>query len=314
MKRRLLILVVFAVLLAAETLWLLPRSSAAQAPTPPRPDRPQRAGLAPEQYAPITDPRAPTRPVVAPAAPLPEAAPGEYTPGDYSPDAAAPQRIPPSVLGDSGDESEAASVSADGRYIAFYSWADNLVVDDLDGFPDVFVYDRQTGLTELVSQASDGSRPWGYFYEPSISDDGRYVAFYGYSDELVPNDTNNAYDVYVHDRQTGATTRVSVKSNGAEGNNNSFAPAISATGQYVVFVSYATNLVSGDTNDVSDVFLHNRTTGATTRVSLKAANTQANDYSWQPSVSADGRFQQRLSSETGDVREPVWSPSPPAQR
>lgn len=290
MKRRLLILVVFAVLLAVEALWLLPHSSAAQTPAPPQPGQPQQAAPAPEQYAPITDPRAPARPVVAPEAPLPEAAPVEYAPDDYSPDAAAPQRIPPGVLGDSGDQSYDASVSADGRYVAFYSRADNLVADDLDGTPDVFVYDRQTGQTELVSQASDGSRPWGSFYEPSISDDGRYVAFYGYSDELVPNDTNNASDVYVHDRQTGATTRVSVKSNGAEGNNSSFAPTISATGQYVVFVSYATNLVSGDTNDATDIFLHNRTTGVTTRVSLKAANTQANEYSWDPSVSADGRY------------------------
>lgn len=285
MKRRSLTVLLFAALLLAQALWLLPHSSAAQAPALPRPGQPQPAGPAPEQYAPITDLRVPARPVVAPAAPLPEAAPG-----DYAPDAAAPQRIPPSVLGDSGDPVYAASVSADGRYVAFYSYADNLVADDMDGYPDVFVYDRQTGQTELVSQASDGSRPWGYFYEPSISDDGRYVAFYGYGDGLVPNDTNNADDVYVHDRQTGATTRVSVKSNGAEANNASYAPAISATGQYVVFVSYATNLVSGDTNGMGDIFLHNRTTGVTTRVSLKAANTQVNDSSWSPTVSADGRY------------------------
>ena len=290
MKRRSLTVLLFAALLLAQALWLLPHSSAAQAPAPPRPGQPHQAVPATEQYAPITDPRAPARPTVAPAAPLPEGAPAEYAPGDYAPDAAAPQRIPPSVLGDSSDPSYAASVSADGRFVAFESYADNLVANDVDGAPDVFVYDRQTGQTELVSQPSDGSRPWGYFYNPSISDDGRYVAFYGYSDGLVPGDTNNAYDVYVHDRQTGATTRVSVKSNGAEGNNNSYSPAISATGQYVVFVSYATNLVSGDTNDMPDVFLHNRTTGATTRVSLKAANTQANDESWGPSVSADGRY------------------------
>ena len=194
------------------------------------------------------------------------------------------------MLADSGDGSYEPSVSADGRYTAFQSNADNLVANDMDGYPDIFVYDRQTGQTELVSQASDGSRPWGYFYTPSISDDGRYVAFEGYSSDLVPNDTNDATDVYVHDRQTGVTTRVSVKSNGAEGNNSSFSPDISANGQFVVFVSYASNLVAGDTNNALDVFIHNRTAGTTTRVSLKAASTQTNDNSWSPTVSADGRY------------------------
>ena len=289
MTRRLLILVVFAVLLAAEALWLLPNLQAAQSPARPASPPPQPATPV-EQHLPITDPRAHPRPAAAqPAAPDP--VPAEwYAAQPAALDAATPQRIPPGVLADSGDESYEPSVSADGRYTAFQSNADNLVANDMDGYPDIFVYDRQTGQTELVSQASDGSRPWGYFYTPSISDDGRYVAFEGYSSDLVPNDTNDATDVYVHDRQTGVTTRVSDKSNGAEGNNSSFSPDISANGQFVVFVSYASNLVAGDTNNALDVFIHNRTAGTTTRVSLKAASTQTNDNSWSPTVSADGRY------------------------
>lgn len=289
MKRRLLILVVFAVLLAVEALWLLPHSSAAQTPAPPRPGQPQQAAPVPEQYAPITDPQAHSRPAAAhPSAPDP--IPAEwYAAQPAAPDAAV-QRIPPSVLADSGDESYEPSVSADGRYTAFHSYADNLVANDLDGMPDVFVYDRQTGQTELVSVDANGVNVYGYFYAPSISDDGRYVAFYGYSTDLVPGTTDWLSHVYVRDRQTGAVSLVSVKSNGAQGNNNSYYPAVSANGQFVVFASYASNLVTGDTNNTADIFLCNRSTGVTSRVSLKAANTQANDSSWSPTVSADGRY------------------------
>ncbi|MBK7218537.1 MAG: PD40 domain-containing protein [Candidatus Promineofilum sp.] len=159
----------------------------------------------------------------------------------------------------------------------------------MDGLPDVFVYDRQTGQTEMVSVDNYGNNAFGYFYDPSISDDGRYVAFQGWAYYLTTNDTTGAGDIYVHDRQTGLNTRVSVKSNGAHANSDSYNPYLSADGVNVVFESNASNLVTGDTNNTSDVFLHNRNTGVTSRVSVRATNTQVNNYSYSPSISADGQ-------------------------
>ena len=121
-----------------------------------------------------------------------------------------------------GTQSNGASVptaiSADGRYVAFTSAASTLVAADTNGVEDVFVHDRQTGLTTRVSVASDGSQANGSNWSPALSADGRYVAFYSLASNLIQGDTNGAGDVYVHDRQTGETTRVSVSSNGGEGN------------------------------------------------------------------------------------------------
>ena len=289
MKRRLLILVVFAVLLAAEALWLLPDLRAAQSPERPAAPPDTAAQPTPPEPAPPADPMAAMRR-------LPErpAQPAEAPAGWYAPQAADSgdiERLPPSVLGEAADYSYSPSVSADGRYTAFYSNAGNLVPGDMDGLPDIFVYDRQTGQTEMVSVNNYGYNEYGYFYDPSISDDGRYVAFYGWSYYLTDDYADEwRGDVYVHDRQTGLNTRVSVKSNGAHANGGSYNPELSADGVNVVFESNASNLVTGDTNNASDIFLHNRNTGVTSRVSVKATNTQANDMSFDPSISADGRY------------------------
>ena len=108
------------------------------------------------------------------------------------------------------DYSYGPSVSADGRYTAFTSYAGNLALGDMDALPDVFVYDRQTGQTEMISIDNYGNNVFGYFFDPSISDDGRYVAFHGWAYYLV-DDYNGDWrsDIYVHDRQTGVNTRVS---------------------------------------------------------------------------------------------------------
>ena len=114
--------------------------------------------------------------------------------------------------------------------------------------------------TERVSVASDGSQANERSYWPAITTDGRYVAFTSRASNLVPEDTNNADDVFVHDRQTGITHRVSVDSSGNQGNSSSglWGPAISGDGRYVAFGSSATNLVSDDTNGYEDVFVHDR--------------------------------------------------------
>ncbi len=90
---------------------------------------------------------------------------------------------------------------------------------------------------------------------PSISADGRFVAFSSFATNLVPGDTNEGYDAFVHDRETGETRRVSVSSSGVEGNRPSHLGAISADGRFVAFDSRATSLISGDTNRRSDIFV-----------------------------------------------------------
>ncbi|PKN65255.1 MAG: hypothetical protein CVU57_11495, partial [Deltaproteobacteria bacterium HGW-Deltaproteobacteria-15] len=182
------------------------------------------------------------------------------------------------------------SISADGRYVAFQSTASNLVSGDTNGKYDIFVHDRQTGATTRVSVSSNGSEGNSNSYSPSISSDGSYVAFDSNASNLVPGDTNENYDIFVHERQTGATSRVSVGSDGSEGNGRSSNPSISADGRYVAFNSDAGNLVPVDTNGDYDVFVHDRQTGATSRVSVSSDGSEGNSYSLFPVISADGRY------------------------
>ena len=180
------------------------------------------------------------------------------------------------------------SISADGRYVAFESRASNLVSGDGNAHSDVFVRDQETGQTVRVSVASGGTEANGPSYDPSISGDGRYVAFWSFATTLVPGDGNGWADVFVRDRQTGQTSLVSVSSDGTQGNNQSYGPFISADGRYVAFWSPASNLVSGDTNGKYDVFLRDRQTGETTMASVASDGTQGNSDSQYPSLSADG--------------------------
>src|SRR5262249_11437148 len=146
--------------------------------------------------------------------------------------------------------------------------ATNLVPGGTNGFEQVFVRDLQGGTTELVSVDSSGGQANSESHHPSISADGRYVAFYSYAWNLVPPDNNGAFDVFVRDRQSGTTTRVSVDSSGAQANGHSVNPSISADGRYVAFESRASNLVAGDTNLTDDIFVHDLQSGMTTRVSV----------------------------------------------
>jgi Tol biopolymer transport system component len=185
-----------------------------------------------------------------------------------------------------------AAISADGRYVAFESFASNLVAEDTNGSSDIFVHDRQTGLTERVSVDSADNQASGNSYSPAISADGRYVAFESWAGNLVVGDTNGVVDVFVHDRQTGATQLVSVDTAGIQGNGTSYEPAISADGRYIAFWSRASNLVPQDTNTAIDVFVHDRQTGATERVSVDSAGNQGNSDSgffYGVAISADGR-------------------------
>ncbi|MBI1853053.1 MAG: PD40 domain-containing protein [Planctomycetes bacterium] len=193
---------------------------------------------------------------------------------------------------DSGD----ATISGDGRFVAFASDATNLVPGDTNAATDVFVHDRLTGETSRVSVDSNGFQADGDSDFPVPSTDGRYVAFVSRATNLVPGDTNGKLDAFVHDRGTGATTRISVASDGSEGDSDvglwfggSYV-SLSADGRFVAFDSRATNLVPGDGNANADVFVHDRSTGQTTRVSVDSAGHEADTYSFQPRMSADGRF------------------------
>ena len=184
--------------------------------------------------------------------------------------------------------SEGPALSADGSVVAFFSFASNLVAGDNNGRNDVFARDLATGVTELVSVDSSGNPANGHSYRMALSTDGRFVAFESQATNLVASDTNSRVDIFVRDRATGTTERVSVDSAGAEANGESTLPSISADGRFVAFFSYATNLVAGDTNAFSDVFVRDRATGTTERVSVDSSGAQGDGDSVTPALSADG--------------------------
>jgi Tol biopolymer transport system component len=140
--------------------------------------------------------------------------------------------------------------------VAFWSNSATLVGGDTNGAADVFVADRQTGAIDRVSMASDGTESDDASSDPSISPDGRWVTFWSSATSLVPDDTNGVHDVFLHDRHAGTTVVVSVASDGTRSNGDSFSPNVSAGNGMVAFDSEATNLVRGDTNRGSDIFLH----------------------------------------------------------
>jgi Tol biopolymer transport system component len=239
-------------------------------------------------------------------------------------------------------ESYEQSVSGNGRYVAFHSRASNLVPGDTPGSDDVFVrdrhrgrttrvsaggspaisadgryvafegrgidvHDRKTGRTTRVDVSSRGTAGNNESHSPAISGDGRYVAFYSAASNLVPGDTDGIFDVFVHDRRTGKTSRASVSSTGAQLHGDSWQAAISSDGRYVGFETEANDVVPGDTNGVSDAFVRDRVAHTTVRLSLFPGGVEGNDWSERPSLSADGRYAAFYTAATnlvpGDTTE-----------
>ena len=195
--------------------------------------------------------------------------------------------------------SEWASLSADGRVVAFYSLATNLVPNDTNGKADLFVHDRDpdgngifdegNGTTTRVSLGLNGAEGNGDSFSPSISADGTRLCFHSDASNLVAGDTNGTFDVFLLDRSAGTTIRVSVDSAGNEGNGASLYSTISADGSVVAFPSWSSNLVAGDGNAANDVFLFDVATGVTTRVSVDSAGNEANGSSFALfALSTDG--------------------------
>ena len=183
-----------------------------------------------------------------------------------------------------------ASLNSDGRFVVFTSGASNLVDGDSNNDNDVFLRDRQSGLTERVSVSSTGEQANDSSGSPSISSNGRFIAFSSRASNLVASDNNNDNDVFVHDRQTGLTERVSVSSTGEQANDSSSSPSISADGRFVAFLSRASNLVAGGINGVQNSFVHDRITGVTEIVSISSTSATANANTFLPKMSGSGRF------------------------
>lgn len=190
-------------------------------------------------------------------------------------------------------ESREPAISRNGRYVAFQSAAANLVANDTNNASDIFVRDTVANTTTRVSLAWDGSQPNASSYTPSISDDGRYVAFASDADNLVPGDTNLSPDIFVRDLQTGEILLASLARNGlfiVQANGPSYNPVISSDGSVVVYESFATNLVSGDNNGNLDVFATIPQLAYTSRVSVSSSGTEASGASKHAAMSGDGRF------------------------
>ncbi|NJD06412.1 MAG: hypothetical protein FIA97_07920 [Methylococcaceae bacterium] len=193
-------------------------------------------------------------------------------------------------------DSASPDISGDGRYVVFHSKATTLVGGDLNDSADIFLYDLHLGRIERISTGVDSLATAGNSYTPKISTDGRYVSFYSDATNLVPGDTNAKADVFLRDRQESKTLRISITSLGAEANGDSRLPAFSADARYIVFASDANNLVTSDTNGKTDIFLHDRATGDTRRLSVNISGAEANGDSYVPSISADGHWAAYVSA------------------
>ncbi|MCU7811778.1 MAG: DUF11 domain-containing protein, partial [Candidatus Thiodiazotropha sp. (ex Notomyrtea botanica)] len=189
---------------------------------------------------------------------------------------------------ESNHNSTIPAISADGQIITFASEASNLVLNDTNLTNDIFVHDRNSGQTVRVSQSSSGTQSNNYSSYPAISGDGRYVAFQSHASNLVTGDTNGTTDIYVHDRNTHETTRVSVDSSGVPAMFLSFYPDISNSGRYVAFSSIDPNLAAGDFNSAMDIFVHDRDTAQTSLVSVRSNGVPGDGSSNTPAISGDG--------------------------
>lgn len=212
---------------------------------------------------------------------------------------------------DSGDdtvEARSISVSKDGHVVAFVSTATNLVAGDTNKVMDVFVRDLSLGTTERISVTTSGAQGNDVSHWPSVSADGRYVAFESYASNLVPGDANGKADVFVRDRTAHTTKLVShAKGSTAPANDCSYAPSISPEGNYVAFQSFASDISGADTNPKSDVFVRNLVTDGIDIASLDENDKAATNENWNPSISQDGlriAFASDAPLAAGDTNPP----------
>lgn len=205
-----------------------------------------------------------------------------------------------------------ADISDDGRFVAFESLSDFLP-EDTNGQSDIFVFDRVTAQTELVSLSSEGDHANGYSAYTSISSDGRFVAFLSFASNLVPNDTNGKADIFVRDRHLGITERVSTSADGGQIFHHSHRSQISGDGQFVVFENMSPDLVLNDTNGATDIFVKNIHSGEIRRVNLTPSGEQSDmnpargQGAESPTISRDGSVIGFVSgAEDLIAGDPIW--------
>jgi hypothetical protein len=205
-----------------------------------------------------------------------------------------------------------SKLSADGRFAVFSSLANNLVANDTNGTWDVFIHDRQTGVTELISKSSDGVQGNSGSSFATISADGRFIAFDSSANNLVPDDPNSTHDLFLHDRTSSTTIRLSANSIGNP-TLGAVYPAISGSGDYIVFRSDVNDLVPGDTNGTGDIFVYELQTGTIELVSKHTNGTVGNGFSDRPAISHDGRYVVFISEadnlvdgDTNGRRDAFW--------
>jgi Tol biopolymer transport system component len=210
-------------------------------------------------------------------------------------------RVSVSTTGTPGNQgSFNPTISGDGLVVAFQSQADNLDSNpDTNNQQDIFIKSwlLPTPTTERVSLPDDSLLPLvtegdGFCFNPSISRDGRFVAFSTNAKNLIAGDNNDTSDIYVRDRALGTTTRASVSFQGTEALEGAFQGSISADGRFVVFDSFSPNLVLGDTNNAGDVFVRDTVSGTTVRASVATYGVETSPFfsSFGGSISGDGRF------------------------
>jgi Tol biopolymer transport system component len=203
--------------------------------------------------------------------------------------------------GEADGDSSRPAISADGRFVVFASSATNLVSGDANGCDDIFVHDGWTGVTERVSVDSTFKEANGASGYPSISGDGRFVVFRSAATNLVAGDKNRCIDIFVRDRLNSTTALVSVDSQGHQANSTCLDPEIGPSGRLVVFQSNADNLVAGDTNRCTDIFVRDLLAGTTVRASVDSSGAESNGESYASTVSADDRFVAFRSAATNLV-------------
>jgi len=181
-------------------------------------------------------------------------------------------------------------ISRDGSIVAFNSSASNLVLDDTNAVPDVFVHDRNTGETKRISISTNGAEGNSGSHLPSMNTDGRFIGFFSHATTLVENDTNGKGDAFVYDRNNNRTIRVSTNANGDQGDGIGGRPVVSMNGRYVAFASSASNMVADDTNGWRDVFFKDLATGEVTRISVDSFGSEGNHNIDTPFMTPDARF------------------------
>jgi Tol biopolymer transport system component len=204
-------------------------------------------------------------------------------------------------IGTSGLYRSVPSLSADGRFVVFSSPAATLVPDDINFAVDVFLHDMQTGTTERVSLNSAGLPATEGCFRPSISADGRYVLFESDSRNLRANEGGHDTDVFLRDRVDGTTTMMTVTSTDDPAASGGDIGSMSADARFIAFESVSANLDPTDLNVFSDVYVHDRETGATTRVSYTPGHGNADGSSMSAAMSPDGRSVAFVSRATNLV-------------